>query len=125
MPKLALKLNEIVGFSNPYQQGLAPDDGNVSPAASAFNKFLSNIFGVLTITSGIFFLAYFIIGAISWITSGGDRQKTTEARNKMTYAAIGLVTVAVAYAIASIISVITGIQILNPGEVIQRLGPGG
>lgn len=43
------------------------------------------------VIGAIVFLFYFIIGAIGWITSGGDKMKTEQARNKITTALVGLV----------------------------------
>ena len=46
---------------------------------------------------------YLIWGGIDWITSGGDKGKTEGARNKITAAVIGLIVLAAAYAILTIV----------------------
>jgi hypothetical protein len=40
-----------------------------------------------------------IMGGFSWITSGGDKGKTDEARNRLVAAVIGLLIIAASYAI--------------------------
>ena len=57
--------------------------------------------------NGIYFIAGFvgvltiIIGSISYITSSGDANKATKARNTIIYSAIGVGLVAMAFAITS------------------------
>ena len=43
--------------------------------------------------------AYLVWGGIQWITSGGDKTKYEEARNKITAALVGLAIIALAYLI--------------------------
>ena len=42
-------------------------------------------------------LGFLIWGSIAWITSGGDKTKYEEARNKITAALVGLAIIALAY----------------------------
>jgi hypothetical protein len=53
---------------------------------------------------GILVLIYFLWGALSWITSGGEKGKIEEARNRITQAALGLVILVGSYAIIGFIS---------------------
>ncbi len=92
---------------------------STTPAADV-ERFVSVIVGVLTAIAGIAFLFYFITSALNWITSGGDKQKTTTAKDGMTHAAIGLIAVVVAYFIASIIGSVLGINILNPASFLGK-----
>lgn len=48
-------------------------------------------------------LAYLIWGGVQWITSGGDKSKIQAARNKMTYAIIGLVIAFLSFFIVTLI----------------------
>lgn len=81
--------------------------------------FISKMVGMLTAVAGIAFLLYFLIGALSWITAGGDKGKTDSAQKQMTNAAIGLIAVVVAYFIAAIISFVLGIDFLNPITILH------
>ena len=68
---------------------------------------------VAFIVAGVVFLFMLIIGGIRWVLSGGDKAQTEGARNQITAALIGLVVVFAAYAIATLISNIFGVDILT------------
>ena len=52
---------------------------------------------------------YLILGGIQWITSGGDKGKTEEARNKITAAVIGIIILAASYALVQFVAYILGL----------------
>jgi hypothetical protein len=52
---------------------------------------------------------YLILGGIQWITSGGDKGKTEEARNKITSAVIGIIILAASYALVQFVAYILGL----------------
>lgn len=87
--------------------------------AENFDSLASTIFGFLTIVAGLAFALYFLLGALSWVTAGGDQQKVQNAKNQMTNAAIGLIAVVASYAIIGIVGAALGIDILNPINVIN------
>lgn len=71
---------------------------------------------VLSFVMGIAALAvfmYLIWGGIQWITSGGEKGKTEEARNKITSAVIGLVVLAASYALLMLLLRILGFESLT------------
>jgi len=82
-------------------------------------KILTNLFGFLTVVAGLAFLIYFILGAITWITSGGDSGNVEKAKKQMTNAAIGLIAVVATYAITWIVGQVLGISILKPETLIN------
>ena len=53
---------------------------------------------------------YLIMGGIQWITSGGDKAKTEEARDRITTALVGLAIVAAAWAIMRLVGFFFGID---------------
>ena len=71
--------------------------------------------GALLIAALLVFL-YLIWGGIQWITSGGDKSKTQEARDRITAALVGLAVVAAAWAVMLIIQYFFGISVLD-GQV--------
>lgn len=95
----------------------------VGSPGDLFEALASNIFGFLTLLAGMSFLLFFVLGAIKWITSGGDPQKVEGAKNQMVAAGIGLVAVIAAYTVAGIVSLFLGFDILNPGEELHQIGP--
>lgn len=90
-------------------------------AGSLLEKFVSTIIGVLTVVAGLAFLIYFLMGGLTWITAGGDKNNTAKAQKQMTDAAIGLIVVIVAYFIAGIIGTVMGLDILNPASMLQSI----
>jgi hypothetical protein len=75
------------------------------------------ILGALVIGVIIFFFM-FLSGALSWITSGGDKMKTEAARNRLTNAIVGLVILLSFFAIINLLENFFGIDIIR-----LNLGP--
>lgn len=55
-------------------------------------------------------LLFLLFGAYTYIMSGGDEKKITDARHTMTYSALGLILVVISYAIVRTILFITKIN---------------
>lgn len=104
-------LGNIGGFGN-----FAPEISGADSAIQIENL-ASMIIGFLTITAGLAFLIYFIIGALNWVTAGGDSKKVDDAKHYMTNGAIGLIIIVAAYAITWIVGTVLGIDILNPANL--------
>jgi hypothetical protein len=81
---------------------------------------VSNAIGVALIIAGILVFAFLVLGGIQWITSGGDKGKTEEARSRITAALIGLAVVAAAWAIMQLVAYFFGIDILGGNTTIPR-----
>jgi hypothetical protein len=62
---------------------------------------------------GLLFFIFFLIGGLQWITSGGDKEAVTAARNKIVNALIGLVILVGAFSVIKIIEVIFGVCIIS------------
>lgn len=75
--------------------------------------------GVALLVAGILVFVYLVWGGIQWITSGGDKAKTEEARARITAALVGLAIVAAAWAVMQLIAFFFGIEVLNPDTTIQ------
>lgn len=58
-------------------------------------------------------LFFFIWGGIGWITSGGDKTKLQNARNKMIYSIIGLIVAFLAFFIVTLIGTLFGVELLK------------
>jgi uncharacterized membrane protein YtjA (UPF0391 family) len=56
----------------------------------------------------ILVLIYLVWGGIQWITSGGDKAGTEAARGKITGAIVGIIIVAVAFAIYTVMLTFVG-----------------
>lgn len=101
--------------------GLALDIKN---ATAKFNAVFSTIIGVMTICGGLYFIFQFIIAAYDYLNAGGDMERIKSATRKITQAILGLIVVVAAYAIISLLGRLIGLDILNPQDIIETLGPG-
>lgn len=100
--------------------GYQPGSG-IEGSTSAVEKLISNVLVVLTIVAGLSFVIYFLLGGLNWITAGGDKGKVDKAKTMMTNGAIGIIVVAVSYAVVWIVGKALGLDILNPGTIINNL----
>ncbi|HRN96040.1 MAG TPA: pilin [Candidatus Levybacteria bacterium] len=64
-------------------------------------------------------LAFLIWGGISWITSGGDKEKLEKARKTIIYAIVGLVVVLLSVVIMNFIGTFLGIKVFNSSSSSQ------
>lgn len=64
----------------------------------------------IAVTLAIFFL---IFGGIQWILSGGEKTKLQAARNKLTYAIIGLVVTFLSFFIISVVGYFFKLDLLK------------
>jgi hypothetical protein len=100
----------------------APIFGSVSnPTNIAGNSsgsglfiFLGYIIKLVGTLAGIFMIVQFIIAGYTYISANGDEKKTILAWNMIWQSILGLVIIASAFVLASVITRITGIQILSP-----------
>ena len=81
---------------------------------------LRNVITLLFVVGGIGTIIYFIWGAVDWIMSGGDKEKVSSARKKMTHALIGLVLLSAAFVIIRVVGQIVGFNPLDKIE-LRRL----
>lgn len=98
MTQLLAQAGGAKGITNPFLNP-AIGSGTVDEGVSAAGKLVSSLVGGFLFFCVIFAMMYLLLGAMSWITSGGDKTKLEDARNKITNAIIGLVIVAAAWAI--------------------------
>jgi len=110
-------LGEISGFVSGFFKtaGAYPQ--------SRFALLISSVITVFTIFAGLAFLLWFIVGALSWTTSGGNPEQLTKAKNQMSTAVAGLFLIVISYSIISILGKITGLNILNVETIINKLRP--
>lgn len=75
----------------------------VGSLANNPNTIMGVIIGVVLASLGIIFLIQIIIAGIGWMTSQGNEEKVTAARNTIIHSAIGLVIVIGAYALVNFV----------------------
>lgn len=87
----------------------------------SLTDFIANAL-VLVFTIGAFLvLIMLIVGAYEWITSGGDKENVAKARNRIINALIGLLILAIAFALVRLVGQFTGLNLTN--LVIPTPGP--
>ncbi len=85
-----------------------PNDGT-----AFFSNLLPRVTALAFIIGVLIFFFMFIWGAITWISSGGDKQALESARGRITSALTGLVVLFVALAIIKFVERFFGISILT------------
>ncbi len=84
------------------------------------NQAINSVMNLAFFFALILVLIYLVWGGIQWITSGGDKAGTEAARGKLTGAIVGIIIVAVAFAIYTILANFVGIA---PGDTIELRAP--
>jgi hypothetical protein len=116
-PTIKLAQMQPLGeFKSKFTAGYNPSGS----AAADLTKIVSNTLAVLTIIAGASFLIYFILGAVNWITSGGDASKAQAARNIILNAVIGLAITVIAYPVLQVLSGLLGIPLAKPEELFSQ-----
>jgi hypothetical protein len=120
---LAATANFGSGFQPPSSAFSNGSGTDASGAAAAGNleKFISNAIGALTLIGGLFFIFYFVMGALNWITSGGEKGKIDKARDQMVQAVMGMVVIVISYALIGVIGTFLGLDLLNPAQALLKL----
>jgi amino acid transporter len=83
-----------------------PPDSEVQVDQNALNFSIPTIGDILTfviraffVVAGIMALLYLLLGALSWITSGGDKGNVEKARDKIQAAIVGVLMIVIVLAI--------------------------
>ncbi len=78
-----------------------------------FSSLVSGGISLVLVLAAIIFFFVLVIGGIQWIMSGGDKAGAETARKRITAALVGLAIVFVAWAIASLINALFGVNIFE------------
>lgn len=74
---------------------------------------ISRVISLAFIVAGILTFAFLVMGGIEWLTSGGDKTKTEQARNRITAAVVGLAIVAASWALMKLIAYFFGVDVFE------------
>ena len=72
-------------------------------AIPKFNEVLTFIIRFFFIVAGLIAILYLILGALAWITSGGNKESVDKAREKIQAALVGIILLFVVLAIVALI----------------------
>ena len=111
------------GLQDPALAGLlggsdSAEDGN---ALTNLETIISRLIGALTVLASIFFIVYFVLGAFTWVTAGGDASKIQKSRDQMVQGVMGMIVIVISYAVVGMIGTVIGIDILNPAAELGRI----
>ncbi len=106
----------IGSFQSKFTAGYNPSGS----ATADLTKIISNTLAILTIIAGASFLIYFVMGAINWITSGGDSNKAQAARTIILNAVLGMAITVIAYPVLLLLSKLLGIPLSDPAELFSQ-----
>lgn len=87
--------------------------GNEVTPFPNLGNLIGSLIQVALIAAGLLVFIFLIIGGIQYMNSGGDKAAAEKARDRITYAFLGLIIVVGAYAIGIILQKVFGIQILG------------
>lgn len=95
-------------ISNPVLGDLGREKG-----LPFFQRFIPSLITLSLVIGSIIFFFTLLIGAIQWISSGGDKGALEAAKGKISNALIGLVVLFSVFAVAKLIETFFGISILT------------
>lgn len=78
-----------------------------------FSDFVPKMVGVGLLLGALIFFFVMVVGAIQWITSGGDKNAIEGARGKLLNAITGIVILFAVFAVVKVIENFFGIKILS------------
>lgn len=78
-----------------------------------FQRLIPSLLGVAFIVGALIFVFNLVIGAIQWISSGGEKEAVGQSRKRISNALIGLVVLLAVFAIIKIIELFFNIKILT------------
>jgi hypothetical protein len=84
---------------------------NYQSGGTALGAIVNELVGALFIAGFLLAFFYMILGGFTWITAGGDKTKLEKARGEITNAIIGLIIVAAAYALTSLVGQFFGLSL--------------
>jgi len=97
-------LPSAIGGGNP---------GNYQQGTSALGKLVSSLVGALFIAGFLLAFVYLIMGGVTWITAGGYKAKLESARDEITNSIIGIIIVAAAFALTSLVANFFGLSLTS------------
>jgi len=90
--------------------GQSPD---FNKGTTALGSLVSALVGALFVAGFLLAFIYLIMGGFTWITASGDKTKLEKARDEITNSIIGIIIVAAAYALTSLVANFFGLSLLK------------
>ena len=113
--KLALDVKDVFGTISPPPQ-LSPFIAKGGQGAGGISLFINNLIILIYVIAAIVFVSMILWGAVEWIMSGGNKENYTNARNRIVHAIIGIIFMAIAFAVIKVIGTFTGFEFFLVNE---------
>ena len=114
-----------IGSLKPVTEARQPENLETVTVLSTLELWISDIIGILTILGTLIFIVYAFISAFNIITASGDKGKLEKAQNRLVWSTLGLILMVATYAIIGLIGSIIGLELLQPGAMLQTIIPTG
>lgn len=111
--KIKLLADSLPGTN--YGTSSSGSNVNLGFQIPSFDTVLSFSIRFFFVIAGLVALIYLILGALAWITSGGNKESVDKAREKIQAAIIGIILIFVVLAIVGVIE-----NVLNLGLGITK-----
>lgn len=86
---------------------------NIGSGEKGISRIITTIINIIYAIAAIAFVFMIIWSAWQWIVSGGEKDKVAAARQRLTYAIVGIVILSVAGVIITLLGEITGFTFFN------------
>ncbi len=123
---LAIWLFATPAYAAITNPALTDDLGGVGGGdpADVFGRYIGTFWGLAYASGALIFMLYFIWGGVEWIMGGGNEDRVTNAKNKISNGILGLALLAGSWALIKAIGYVLGIDILeNLQFALERLAP--
>ena len=101
------------GIINPVLSPILGQRPDEAASGTTTSFYIILIWRMLIIIGGLAVLLNFVVGAINWITAGGDASKITKARQQIINAVIGMVILAFSFIIIGNVMRLFGVEVLK------------
>lgn len=102
-----------ISLQLPGQQNIDPPKDIPQGGLDVVAKVFKNSYTIMLILVIILSLIFIVLGAIQWISSGGDKTKLQSARGKITWAVGGLIISFVSFFIVTMIGYFFDVNLLS------------
>jgi len=101
----------LAQINNPIIKGNLGNPGQTGGQNIA--NTISAIINLAIVVGALVFFGMIVVGAIEWISSGGDKQKLESARGRITNALVGVIVLFASFAIVKLIGFFFHIEALS------------
>lgn len=107
-----------VTINQPQGQGVEALGKVGGDRQNLIGNIIKNIITLFYTIGAIGFIVMFLWGAVDWIISGGDKEKVSAARRRITTAIIGVVLLSLTFVIMVVLGQVLGINALQYGTFL-------